>query len=213
MFSKFAFLAAAVVPLASALTLNIPTGPTSGGNVTITWTSAPNDPATFSLELVNTAFHNSFAIANNVNPTAGTVSLTLPIVPVGDGYSLEAVDIGNITNIFDATGDFSIGAVTVSITPSSTSSSTSSASHGSTSVSASVTPVTTASGLSTAQTGLSTNVVSPSSTAPGSTSTSALPTTSNFSSAVSYRFSLGNSAGGIAAVVLSAIAGAVMLAF
>ncbi|PPQ69664.1 hypothetical protein CVT26_001533 [Gymnopilus dilepis] len=122
MFSKLALLSAVVAPLASALTLNIPTNPTSGGNVTITWSSAPNDPETFSLELINTAFHNSFAIANNVNPTAETISLTLPIVPVGDGYSLEAVDVGNITNVFASTGTFSIGASTASFTPSSTSS-------------------------------------------------------------------------------------------
>jgi len=41
------------------------------------------DRSTFSIELVNTVFHNSFAIANNVVPTSGTMTIELPIVPVG----------------------------------------------------------------------------------------------------------------------------------
>jgi hypothetical protein len=82
MFSKLS-LFALVAPLVSALTIEAPTNPTSGGTVTINWTNAAGDPSTFSIELVNTVFHNSFAIANNVVPTSGTMTIELPIVPVG----------------------------------------------------------------------------------------------------------------------------------
>ncbi|GLB43751.1 putative has a dual role in the assembly of mitochondrial ATPase [Lyophyllum shimeji] len=39
-----------------------------------------------------------FAIANNVIPEQGSIDLVLPIVPAGAGYTLNAVDIGNINN-------------------------------------------------------------------------------------------------------------------
>lgn len=72
-----------VVPFVSALTLNTPKDLSSGGPATISWTNAAGDPSTFSLELVNTVFHNSYAIANNVVPSSGTISLQLPTVPPG----------------------------------------------------------------------------------------------------------------------------------
>ena len=37
----------------------------------------------FSIELINTSFNNAFAIANNVDPSTGSITLTLPSVPVG----------------------------------------------------------------------------------------------------------------------------------
>ena len=82
-----------VVSFVSAITINAPKNLVSGGPATITWADEPGDPSTFSIELLNTAFHNSFAIANNVNASAGSVSLDLPSVPAGDGYTVEAVDI------------------------------------------------------------------------------------------------------------------------
>ncbi|KAJ3517406.1 hypothetical protein NLJ89_g527 [Agrocybe chaxingu] len=99
MFRKLIPLAL-LAQLASALVLQIPENPTSGGTVTIRWTNEASDTFdTFSLELINTAFNNAFAIANNVNPTENSITLTLPIVPVGAGYTLEAVNIGNINDV------------------------------------------------------------------------------------------------------------------
>lgn len=54
----------------------------SSSPITITWTSEPDDPP-FSIELVNDIFNNQFAIANNVQPSLGTLELTLPQVPPG----------------------------------------------------------------------------------------------------------------------------------
>ncbi|KAF8890101.1 hypothetical protein BD779DRAFT_1785146 [Infundibulicybe gibba] len=111
MFAKLSLLAL-VAPLVSALTINAPTDPTSGGSVTITWTTTSGDPPIFSIELMNTAFNNAFAIANNVDVSLGTITLTLPIVPVGAGYTITAVDVSNIANVFSTTGSFSVGAIT-----------------------------------------------------------------------------------------------------
>ena len=38
---------------------------------------------TFSLELKNQAFNSHFAIANNVIPELGELTLTLPVIPPG----------------------------------------------------------------------------------------------------------------------------------
>lgn len=38
---------------------------------------------TWSFELINKVFNNAFAIANNINPSASQITLTLPVVPVG----------------------------------------------------------------------------------------------------------------------------------
>lgn len=70
------------LPLASALSnLQVTSSnPSSGGSVTITWTADSTDPSTFSLELANNNFHNTFALANNVQTSSGTITVTLPIV-------------------------------------------------------------------------------------------------------------------------------------
>ena len=38
---------------------------------------------TFSVELVNQNFHNTFAVANNVQTSAGSITVTLPVIPTG----------------------------------------------------------------------------------------------------------------------------------
>lgn len=76
-------LATFAIPLVSALTLNTPTGVAVGGLVNVTWEATTSDPSSFSLYMVNTIFHNTFAIGNNVQSSAGIITLTLPQVPVG----------------------------------------------------------------------------------------------------------------------------------
>jgi hypothetical protein len=72
-----------VIPLISALTLKVPQKLSSGGQGTFTWTTDAGDPAFFVLELLNTAFHDSFAIGNNVATSALSITLELPIVAPG----------------------------------------------------------------------------------------------------------------------------------
>ncbi|KAG1724400.1 uncharacterized protein EDB91DRAFT_142309 [Suillus paluster] len=83
MFARLAALAALALPLASALTLNTPTNVTNVGQVTITWEATTADPGSFDIEMANTIFHNTFAIAGNVQTSAGSITITLPEVPVG----------------------------------------------------------------------------------------------------------------------------------
>ena len=74
---------ALAAPLVSALTVTTPTDWTNAGSVTVTWTAAAGDPQTFDVELINQQFNSQFALANNVQTSDGTISLTLPQVPVG----------------------------------------------------------------------------------------------------------------------------------
>jgi len=195
-----------VAPLASALVLQIPENPTSGGQINVKWTNEPNDPETWSFELINTAFNNAFAIANNVDPSASSLTLTLPVVPVGAGYTLEAVDIGDISKVYATTGSFSIGGTTSSTGSGSSSASSATSSSASRSSSAHVTSSTSVK--------LSSAAATPTSTSPSTTSGTGTAATLNPSTAgtLSSRLSLNAPASGIAAVFLSVVAGAAMIA-
>ncbi|KIK81717.1 hypothetical protein PAXRUDRAFT_832661 [Paxillus rubicundulus Ve08.2h10] len=194
MFAKLTALALAL-PLVSALTLNTPIGVTTGGEVTITWTASTTDPTSFTLELVNTVFHNTFAIANTVQTSLGTITIQLPQVPVGDGYTLEAVANNNVNQIYAQSGDFSVGAQT---TATSTVTSTTSVASGSTTRTGTISAVSTT--TAPASSGTAT-----------SSSTSASVTPSSFSNGAVSPFKFGLGVGPAAAVVLSAVAGAVMV--
>ncbi|KAJ7081020.1 hypothetical protein C8R44DRAFT_823929 [Mycena epipterygia] len=102
-----------------SLTLNAPSSPQSGTNTTITWTSTSTDP-TFSLELFHPSFNQAIAIANNVDPSLNQITVELPLVPAGDQYTLEAVNITNINQVFSNSSDFSIAAAPSTAIPSST---------------------------------------------------------------------------------------------
>lgn len=200
MFGKLSLFATFVAPLVSALILQTPTNPTSGGQMTIMWTSENGDPSTWSFELLNPDFHDSFAIANNVDPSPQQLTLTIPIVPVGGGYSLEAVNIGNISDIYATTPSFSIGAT-------SSSSLSSGASTATTPVS-SATSLTFTTTTSSSSTLIVTPSNSPNSNPSSTTGTSSIPTASSFSAA-SRQFDF--KYGGMAAAVF-AIGGAAILA-
>ncbi|THH08477.1 hypothetical protein EW145_g2687 [Phellinidium pouzarii] len=211
--SKLAVSLAIVAPLVSALTITTPSGWTSGGLANITWTAVAGDPQTFSIELVNTVFHNSFGIANNVQTGAMQITnLELPIVPPGDGYTMEFVNPGNISDINAVTGDFSIGATVSSSTSSLSSTSASgSASETSSSVSA-LSSGQSSSGFGTTVSGPSTTGAS---TGTGSSSSStSSPSSSAFSN--SGAVALGVSYAGLASysvMAVAAFAGARLVGF
>jgi len=216
MFNKLSLLAL-VAPLVAGLQLQIPENPTSGGSVTIKWTSAAGDPATFSFELVNEVFHNAFAIANNVVPELGQMTITLPVVPIGGGYTLEAVNIGDVNSVFASTGTFSIA--DNSAASSTTSSGTSGTSTRTTSGSGAPTTTTQATTRPTTTTSaFGTTVTQPTTTTTGtgtsSTGTGTGTTSSAagaFTNAASTPLKLNSNVGALAAVVLSAVAGAAAL--
>ncbi|KAF8730544.1 hypothetical protein AX14_005479 [Amanita brunnescens Koide BX004] len=188
MYSKLAILAL-VAPLACAtISIQPPVNAASNSPITITWTSnAPGtDPPVFSIELVNLVFHNSFAIANNVQTTQGSLTLTIPTVPVGDGYSIEFVNISNINDIFAQTGQFSVAPASSVTRASSTGTAASGSSAGSVSVTATGVP-STSSGF-------------------GTTSSTTTATSSSFNGAVS------RSSNSYTVLALSAFAGVALLA-
>ncbi|KAK0229320.1 hypothetical protein EDD85DRAFT_142647 [Armillaria nabsnona] len=102
--------ALALLPLSAlSLTVNSPsTTVTSGGNITITWSTTASDPSSFHIELSNTVFNSQFAIANNVNASAGTLTVQLPEVVPGSGFAIQFVNIANISQVYTETSDFSI---------------------------------------------------------------------------------------------------------
>jgi len=143
MYSKCTLLA--LVPFAAALSVEPLLNPTSQGEVTVKWAvTSPDDPAVFTIELSNDAFNDEFAIANSVDASLEELTLTLPVVPDGTGYTVQLVDVGDIDNIYAESSGFSIGAVsTDSTTGTDSESSTSSGTRSTTSQSTTTRPTTT----------------------------------------------------------------------
>ncbi|KAI0652370.1 hypothetical protein C8Q79DRAFT_937265 [Trametes meyenii] len=185
MLSKLSLVAAlAIAPWASALLLQIPVDWHSSSQVNVSWTHTNSDPP-FTLELVNTnEFHDTFSIANNVNPSADFASFQLGVVPAGQ-YTLRAINVTNQGQIFDETPGFDIGAPLSTTSSSASSTSASASSSGSASGSASGSTLTAPAGSSTSSgfgvtrsaTGTS---GSASNTASGSGTDSASATPTNF---------------------------------
>ncbi|OCH84935.1 hypothetical protein OBBRIDRAFT_798661 [Obba rivulosa] len=209
MFAAFSTLAV-LVTFVSALTLQTPTDWQSGTAVNVSWTNAVGDPSTWSLELVNpTNFHNSFAIANNVNPAPGVLSIRLPIVPAGGGYILEAVGISNISNVISQTGEFSIAQTPSTVLSSMASSALSS---GASTASQSSGAATSSGFGSTISASGASNSASAAATSGGSaaasqSSASATTSASNFNGAVQF----GSGIVSWAVLALTAVAGAVIV--
>ncbi|KAN0121632.1 hypothetical protein V8E52_003528 [Russula decolorans] len=188
------------LPLASALSsLQVTSqNPSSGGSVTITWSQDSSDPTTFSLELANNNFHNTFALANNVQTSSGQLTVTLPIVPA-DTYTLQAVQINNVNQVIGSSGGFAVAA-TVTTTSSGSS---------------------TSSGLSTSGSASSVSATGSTSTPSGSSASSSSSGSSSPSSSGSSFNGNGNGAlgthinsgsvGSIAAAVVGIVAGVVFV--
>ncbi|KAF8481015.1 hypothetical protein DFH94DRAFT_438382 [Russula ochroleuca] len=189
------------LPLASALSnLVISSNPTSGGSVTITWSGDSTDPATFSMVLANSNFHNTFAIGNNIQTSAGTLTVTLPIVPA-DQYTLEAVQVNNINSVIGTSAPFAIGA-TVTTTSSGSASSTLSSSGSVSNPTGSSTTGSTSLPVG--------SVTSSSSSSSSSSSASASSFNGNGNGALGTHIDSGK-VGSIAVAVVGIVAGAVFV--
>ncbi|KAF8641092.1 hypothetical protein AX17_000735 [Amanita inopinata Kibby_2008] len=198
-----ASILALVAPLVHAtINIQLPTPVRSASSFTVKWTSDATDPGLFSFELNNEVFHNSYAIANNVQTTQGSLTIALPIVPIGGGYTLQAVNITNINDVYGETGQFNIEeAVSSSEAP------TRSGSAGTVAVTTRPPMATTGGGFGTTMTG-ATNAggAATGSAASGSGTASSAPT--GFNNGATSKFG----AGSYAAMALSGIAGVAMLA-
>jgi len=132
MYSKFTL--AALLPFAAALSVEPLINPSSQGEVTVKWAvTSPDDPAVFTIELSNDVFNDEFAIANAVDASLEEITLTLPVVPDGGGYTVQLVDVGDIDNIYAESGEFSIGLVVTDSTTGTDTESTSSGTRSTTS--------------------------------------------------------------------------------
>ncbi|KZT08587.1 uncharacterized protein LAESUDRAFT_723460 [Laetiporus sulphureus 93-53] len=197
----------ALVPLASALVLETPNGWQSNGVVNISWVTASGDPSSVSFELTNPdIFHNSYAIATNIQSSLGFLSLTLPTVDVGSGYYLEAVNVSNINDVFAETGEFSVAAPP-STTASSSTSAASSSGASSASLTSSGSAASTASGASSSGASGASSTAANAASSGASSGTSSAPssTVSTFNGAGHLEFSYGS----MAVMAIGAVAGAV----
>ncbi|PFH47584.1 hypothetical protein AMATHDRAFT_50192 [Amanita thiersii Skay4041] len=205
-FNKVAFFALVAPLVHAAFNIETPSNVRSASSITIKWTAEPTDPFSSpicSFELFNDAFHDSFAIANNVPSLQGSLTLTLPVVPIRDGYTIAAVNVSNINDRFGQTGSFAIAEAI-----SSSSSATASASGSGSSAGVTTRPPVsgTSSGFGTTVAGTSTRTASGASGASSATSTNSAPP-SGFSNAAT-KFG----AGSYASMALSAMAGVAALA-
>ncbi|KIK51334.1 hypothetical protein GYMLUDRAFT_78257 [Collybiopsis luxurians FD-317 M1] len=201
MFAKLSVLAA-VIPFVLGLSLDTPTNVTSGLRSDVTWTATDDDP-TFSLELNHPSFRNSFALANNVNAQSGSpLSIEWPIVPADSQYTLSAVNVSNINQVFASSGQFAIAQAPTSA---------------SATFSTTFTPGVSASGSSasstapgSSSTGSSAGSATGGTSGASSTSSAASSTgsTGSFNGNGAASFQTGNTA--VIAAVLAAVAGATL---
>lgn len=106
---------AALVPLASALTIIEPNSGGWTGNTTvqIRWSYTQDDP-NFSIELGNPKIQSGIlaqgpiAIANNVNPNIGSIPLDLPVLPPGDNYFVAFVAVNDVNTVYANSSSFTI---------------------------------------------------------------------------------------------------------
>ncbi|KAI0756497.1 hypothetical protein C8Q80DRAFT_1128924 [Daedaleopsis nitida] len=201
MFAKLSVVTTlALVPWAQALLLQIPVGWHSSSNVNISWSHQATDPP-FTLQLFSIdAFHDTFSIANNVDPTTDFTAFQLGVVPEGQ-YTLRAINVTNTGQIYDETPSFTVGAPLPDSTT--TTSSTSSARPSSTGTGSSAAGTTTVRPTSGSTTGFGVTV-SASSTTPA-ISDSATPTTSGSSDGSSTNFNGAASLSSITPLALAAL--------
>ncbi|KAK0493428.1 hypothetical protein EDD18DRAFT_420184 [Armillaria luteobubalina] len=198
--------ALALLPLSAlSLTVNNPsTTVTSGGEITITWSTTASDPSTFHIELANTVFNSQFAVANNVNASLGTLTVQLPEVVPGSGFAIQFVNVANISQVYAETSDFSIA--TAASTTASTTGVASTGTGISTGVSTGVTGSASAS-VSLSVSGSVTRTVSAStgsatSTRPASVSGSSASSSASASTTSNAASSLQIGSAGIVAAIL-----------
>ncbi|KAJ7093866.1 hypothetical protein B0H15DRAFT_143680 [Mycena belliarum] len=106
---KFCAALLLVASVAVAIEIEAPVNAASSSPIVIKWTPDPSlDVKEFSIELVHPEFNEAFAIANSVNPTAGTVEVNLPAVPAAGGYTIEFVNVSDINDVLGSSPEFSI---------------------------------------------------------------------------------------------------------
>ncbi|KAK0219449.1 hypothetical protein EDD85DRAFT_347684 [Armillaria nabsnona] len=188
-----AFVSLLVLPFVHALTVNSPnTTVSSAGEITVSWTTSAGDPDTFSIELINQGFNRQFAIANNVDASLQSITLALPQLPTGDGFTIQLVNISNINDVFAESGDFAVAAA------SSLTSASATATNTAPTISGSISATLTGSAISSGVSASGSVAGSSTGTSGSSTGSASASSTGSFNSA--SRLELG-SAGVLAAML------------
>ncbi|KAI0375511.1 hypothetical protein BV20DRAFT_960696 [Pilatotrama ljubarskyi] len=211
MLSKLSFVAAlALAPWTSALFLQLPVDWHSSSQVNITWSHNSTDPI-FTLRLVNSnQFHDTFAIAGNLDPSADFASFELPVVPEGQ-YTLQAINVTNQNQVYDQTPEFTVGAP-LSTTSSSASSTASVSASGSASASVTGSATLTVPASSATSSGFGVTVSASSTPAGASGSNTGSATSASDSSVPSSFNGSGNGAASLPRLTPWAIAALGMVA-
>jgi hypothetical protein len=208
---------ALLAPLVLAeITIDAPKNPVSSGSITVNWHSDPAvDPPVFQLYLFNEVFHDNFGIANNVDRSLNSITLVLPVVPAGDGYTIKAVALDNVGNVFGSSPNFYIGETTASSTPSSTKFSTSSHASSSTQLGSTTSgsPSMTTSKSSTSGFGSTFKPSTTSTDTSGSASESAGASESSGAAALGVKKSIAASYSAFAVALVGAAIGGAVVAF
>ncbi|KIY53516.1 hypothetical protein FISHEDRAFT_68863 [Fistulina hepatica ATCC 64428] len=179
----------ALPALVSPLTLSTPDDVTSGGSLTVTWTTSSDDPSTFGLYIVAEDTGTTLAIDSSVTTSDDSVAVDLPTIDSGT-YYLEAVDISNITDVYSSSDDFTVTAASSSAGSSSTSAVAS--------ASASAATVTSASAaLSSASAAVSSSSAASASSSTASSSKSTTTKTSTTTSSTASSTSSSSSSGAL----------------
>ncbi|EJD47761.1 hypothetical protein AURDEDRAFT_123330 [Auricularia subglabra TFB-10046 SS5] len=105
--SLIAALPAAIV---NGLTLEQPGVWNDSDFNTLTWTTAPGDPATFSVDLLHPSSLSggSLNVLSNVKTADGKITFNLPAVPEGGNYTIVAHPVGNDNEVLFKSTPFKI---------------------------------------------------------------------------------------------------------
>ncbi|KAF7342581.1 hypothetical protein MSAN_02014800 [Mycena sanguinolenta] len=104
--------------VAAVSDLQVPSKVTSGGRITITWSSDASDTTPFTVMMFSSAptFIGPFAIANDVNPQDNKLEIELPQLMEGDTCTIGLSSVNDPGKILVSSGEFSVGAPTYGTT-------------------------------------------------------------------------------------------------
>jgi hypothetical protein len=108
--------------LVSALTINTPTGVTSGGTFNLSWVTAPGDPTSCTFELISALdlglANAGLTLIDDVNLSLGFIIAQCPSTVIPDDYAIQAFtnEINIETSAIAQSATFSINAIAVSAT-------------------------------------------------------------------------------------------------
>ncbi|KZV82049.1 hypothetical protein EXIGLDRAFT_779034 [Exidia glandulosa HHB12029] len=104
-----ALIAAFPAAFVRGLTLNQPSVWNDSDFNTLTWSTAPGDPTTFSVDLFNNqSFPQGLTILDTVKTADGQIKFNLPGVPEGGNYTIVAHPVGNPGDVLFSSGTFKI---------------------------------------------------------------------------------------------------------